>query len=37
LSASLQTFWENPYVVRSRDAIKALARLLLPRTSASAG
>ncbi len=36
MSASLQTFWENPFVVRGRDAIKALARLLLPRKAASA-
>ncbi len=36
MSAWLNTYWENPSVVRARDMVKALARLLLPRKSASA-
>jgi len=36
LSTWLQRFWEKPGVVRGRDGIKTLARLLLPRSSASA-
>ena len=36
LSAWLTTYWENRNVVRARDMVKASARLLLPRKSASA-
>ena len=36
MSAKSTTFWDNPSVVRARDLVKALARLLLPRSSASA-
>jgi two-component system, NtrC family, nitrogen regulation sensor histidine kinase NtrY len=36
VSAWLTTFWEFPGVVRARDTIKALARMLLPRSAASA-
>jgi two-component system, NtrC family, nitrogen regulation sensor histidine kinase NtrY len=36
LAAWLQTFWDFPGVVRMRDTAKAMARLLLPRRSASA-